>query len=154
MEKVFHLDSTANNSYYLGMAHHGIEQYDTALQYFRLTQELMEPTPTIVASVYKYIAGSLYFSGKYQEALDNYFLAYKFDPSEYTVLYNIGSVYDHYLNQKKKALDYYEKFLDKSGFEFSEEEMIAKDYVSISLVAYQRVQKIREDLHFEGELNK
>lgn len=154
MDKVFQADSTSNNCYYLGMAHHGIEQYDTALQYFRLTQELMEPTPTVVASVYKYIAGSLYFLGKYQKALDNYLLAYKFDPSEYTVLYNIGSVYDHYLNQKKKALGYYEKFLAKSGFEFSEEGMIAQDHVSISLVAYQRVQKIREDLHFEGELNK
>ena len=154
LEKVFQEDSTANSCYYLGMAHYGLENFDSAYNYFVLTQKLMEPVPTIKASVHKYMAGSLTNLENYPEALKNYQLAYKLDPSDYVVLYNIASVYDHYLDEKKKALEYYEKFLAKSGFEPTEESMIANNYVSISLVAYQRANKIREDLHFEGELNK
>ena len=91
---------------------------------------------------------------KYREALENYKLAYSFDPSEYTVLYSTASIYDHYINDKKMALKYYQQFLERCDFEPSAENMEDKKYVSISKVAYMRVLKIREDLHFEGELDK
>ena len=159
LEKVFQADSTSNNCYYLGMAHNGVgfyeqEQYDTAYHYFRLTLELMKPNPNTKASVYRYLGGILTNLKRYKEALENYKLAYPLDPSVYTVLFNTASIYDHYIKNKKKALKYYQQFLDRAGFEPSEENMEDKRFVSISKVAYMRVLKIREDLHFAGELDE
>ena len=159
LEKVFQADSTSSNCYYLAMAHNGTgyyepEQFDTAYYYFQLTLKLMEPNPYTKASVHRYLGGTLVSLKKYQEALDNYKLAYNLDPSEYTVLYSTGSVYDHFLKDKKMAIKYYQQFLDRAGFEPTKENMEDKRYVSITKVAYNRVLKIREELHFAGELEE
>ena len=159
LEKVFQADSTSNNCYYLAMAHNGTgyyepEQFDTAYHYFQLTLELMKPNPYTKSSVYRYLGGILTRLKRYMEALENYKLAYGFDPSEYTVLFSIGNVYDHFIKDKKNALKYYQQFLDRAGFDPSEENIKDKKYVSITKVTYKRVLKIREELHFEGELEE
>ena len=154
MEKVFNADSTANNCYYLGMAHYGLAHYDTAYNYFLLTQQLMVPDSSVKASLYKYIAGSLYNMQNYNEALENYLEAYNFEPAEYSVLFNIATIYDFYIPHRKKALKYYEQFLEKSDFEPVDEPIIDKNRVSVSQIAYSRILKIREDMHFEGILEK
>jgi tetratricopeptide (TPR) repeat protein len=157
--KVFQADSSSNNSYYLGMAYSdmaqfGIPQYDSAYFYFSLTLNLMEPNPYTKASVYRYLGGSLASLGRYKEAMENYKLAYRFDPSDYVVLYSIGSLYDHSLKDKKTAIKYYQQFLDRAGYDPDEEKKVDKKYVSVTKVAYMRIVKLREELHFAGELEK
>lgn len=159
LDKVFQADSTSNNCYYLAMAHNSTgyyepEQFDTAYHYFQLTLELMKPNPYTKSSVYRYLGGILTRLKRYMEAIENYKLAYGFDPSEYTVLFSIGNVYDHFIKDKKNALNYYQQFLDRAGFEPSEENIKDKKYVSITKVAYLSILKIREELHFEGELEE
>lgn len=159
LNKVFQADSSSNNSYYLGiaysdMAQFGITQYDSAYFYFSLTLKLMEPNPYTKASVYRYLAASQVNLGKYKEALKDYKLAYRFDPSEYVVLYSIGSLYDHSLKDKKMAIKYYQQFLDRAGYNPDEEKSVDKKYVSITKVAYMQITRLREELHFEGELER
>ncbi len=157
--KVFQADSSSNNCYYLGMAYSdmayfGEPQDDSAYFYFSLTLELMEPNHYTKASVYRYLAASLVNLRKYNEALKNYKLAYQFDPSEYVVLYSIGSLYEYSLKDKKKAIKYYQQFLDRAGYNPDEEKKTDKRYVSVTKVAYNRIIKLREELHFEGELER
>lgn len=86
----------------------------------------------------------------YYSAIDNYKLAFSADETNTHALYQIGVTYDNYLNEKIKALAFYNEYsktlspyLQESDEQFATRIAFIKD----------RIQKIREDLHFDDELD-
>lgn len=51
-------------------------------------------------------------AGNYEEARKQYENALKLDPGSLQVHYRLGSLYQKHLNNKRKAIEHYEKFLD------------------------------------------
>ncbi len=154
LEEVFRADTThANNCYHLSIAYYETSDFKTANKYFLLTLELLKPSPQFLASNYRYIGGCQYNMKKWNEALSNYILSYQFDPEEYAVLFNIASLYDYKLNDKKKALKYYQNYLTACGYPEGDGKN-PPGIIYAPELAHSRVVKIREDLHFEGELEK
>ena len=89
---------------------------------------------------------------RFKEALNAYQEALEYDPHDNTIYYKIGQMYDRNLNQKKTAIEYYEKYLsegktDQYLFDASEGSSTELKEHVIS-----RIAELREDLFFENQL--
>ncbi|KKK88742.1 hypothetical protein LCGC14_2740070, partial [marine sediment metagenome] len=63
-----------------------------------------------------------------------------------------GQVYDHNLNQKKVAIEYYEKYLDKGPTGQQLFNTAEGKSSSLEQQVKERIDKLKEDLFFENQL--
>ncbi len=89
----------------------------------------------------------------WDKSLNYYFTSFRLDPEDYTVLFNIGTLYDYKILNKKKALKYYQDYLKACGFPNNNGKN-PPGVIYGQELAKSRIKKIREDLHFEGKLKK
>ena len=152
--EVFRADTThPNNCYNVGIAYHELPDYKVAIDYLSKTQELLKPNPYLAASIFRYMARCYYNLDDWDKSLNYYFSSFRLDPEDYTVLFNIGTLYDYKILNKKKALKYYQDYLKACGFP-NEKGKNPPGVIYGQELANSRIKKIREDLHFEGKLKK
>ena len=109
--EVFRADTThPNNCYNVGIAYHELPDFNLAIDYFFETQELLQPNPYMVASIFRYMARCYYNLEDWDKSVNYYLSSFRIDPEDYTVLFNIGSLYDYKIQDRKKALGLYDKF--------------------------------------------
>ena len=155
LHTVFRSDTTiAQHCYYIASAHFGLLNYDSAKVYYDRTIQILKPPPKLEATIYRDLGRTLSFLGDYNEALQYYRSSFSLDPDAHDALFYMGSLYDYRLDNKKQAMEYYQQYLDKSGFDPDSINEDSDGKITLSKVAYQRIIQIREDLHFEGTLKK
>ncbi len=152
----YKLDSTDSEiCFYLGKAYLNSRTPYKGLYYFNKVESLLQPDTIILAAIY-IEKQSIYSSlDMYKEALRCYETAYKYNPKPEYIFY-IATYYYERLNDNKKALENYEKFLhllppkSESENNFRGEQII----LSIKNIAEKNIEKIKEELFFNGELNE
>jgi tetratricopeptide (TPR) repeat protein len=141
-------------TYYLGKAYINSPSPKAGLYYFNKVDSLLQPDPKVLSSLY-FDKQAIYSAlGNYQEALKCYEMAYKFDPKpEY--LYYIASLYQYYMNNKKKAIEYYEKFLSQLPPKPKSENIYHEKQIIISLqkAAEDNIVILKEELFFKAGIN-
>ncbi len=60
------------------------------------------------------LAIDAYNDGKYERAIQHFEKALLFDPKEAEIYLNLGAIYDDYVQNKEKAVFYYNKFIELS----------------------------------------
>jgi len=102
--------SDYETSSYLGQAYFKIKDNKNNIRYYTRTIRLISPVENTARYTYLLLAESLKADGQYQRAIDNYLKVQRFsiDPNIYMIVANI---YDEQLNDKEKALQYYDLFL-------------------------------------------
>ena len=97
---------------------------------------------------------SIYHSlQEYEKALNCYEIAYRLNPSSEYIFY-MASIHQNYLNNNKKALELYERFLSeletgvKSDSQMNQQSLLLKTFAESS------ISKIREELFFEEGLEE
>lgn len=94
--------------YYLGISNFMMENDADAQKFLK---KAIEKAPEFVKA-YDYLAGSYYYSGEFNLAIDNYNKCIELD-SEYSKAYKmLGHVYDDAFGDLNTALTYYEKFYE------------------------------------------
>jgi len=155
LEQVFMADQAdEENSYFLSQAYSGIGNHEKAIEYLNITLRLINPSPVFSSMIHREIARNFFIQERWEEAIKYYQSSFKFDPLQFQSLYSIAVIYDYNLNNKKKAIEYYQFFLDGIEYDPDLEVEHPEGTVSIAKVVSQRIRKLREDLHFEGELKK
>jgi tetratricopeptide (TPR) repeat protein len=140
-------------NYFLGNAFLNSQNPEIGLFYLDRADSLLQPNPIVLSTIY-YDKKSIYSTiGNYNEALRCYEKAYNYHPKPEYVFY-IASLYQHELDNKKKALEYYERFIGllppkpASEHKFDEKQIV----ISLRKAAETNINQLKEELFFEGEL--
>ncbi len=142
-EIAFHLGVSLGRSLYK----------EEAIPMLEYSYRLIQPDSGLVSDIYKELAYNHYFFGNYDKVLDYYQQAYTYTPDQAKILFEIAYTWDYALNNKKKALEAYQQFLDAIAYVHREEEENTENPGTISMgsMAWGRIKKLKEELHFEGE---
>jgi tetratricopeptide (TPR) repeat protein len=150
--EAFRLDSLdAETAFYLGNACRWSKFEEEAVNYFKKSIELRQPDPDKLKDVYLQLAELLKVLHRFDEVFEAYGMALECDPADNTIYFKIGQVYDRNLNQKKNAIEYYEKYL--SGGSTDQQLFNAEESTSVALDRHvrERINRLKEDLFFEKQ---
>lgn len=142
-------------NFFLGKAYLNSPTPETGLYYLDRVDSLLQPDPKIISALY-YEKQSIFSAiGNYKEALKSYEICYKYDAKPEYIFY-MASLYQHRLNNKKKALEYYQQFLAQLPPKPESEPKNENNQVVISLrkVAETNIVALKEKLFFEEDPNK
>lgn len=150
----FKLDSNDYETcFFMGKGYLNSPTPEKGIYFYNRVDSLLQADPLIISTLYAE-KQSIYSSiNKYEEALNCYMLAYKYNPKpEY--LFFIASMYQNNLDDKKNAYKYYNLFLEKLPPKPESEHIYDEKQITISLrkVAENNIIKLKEELFFEGEL--
>jgi tetratricopeptide (TPR) repeat protein len=142
----------AETAYFLGSSCRWSRYEEQGIYYFNKAIELQLPNPKEIKKVYIQLAELYKVLHRFDEALACYQQAVEYDPSDNTIYYKIGQMYDRNLNQKKIAIEYYEKYL--AGDITDHQLFDAEEGKSQTLRPYveHRINELKEDLFFENQL--
>lgn len=154
LSMAFQLDSMDHEiCFFLARAYLNSTSPEKGLYYLNRADSLLKPNPEVLSSLALERVSIYSTLELYDEALYNYLLAYKYNPKpEY--LFYIGSLYQFRFDEKEKAIEYYTNFLkdlppqDSSGT-FSRKE---QGTITLKKVASDNIEKLREELFFNGDL--
>lgn len=143
-------------NYYLGKAFLNSPNPEKGLFYFNRVDSLLQPDPKILSSLY-YDKQSIYsVLGKYTESVNCYELAYQYHPKPEYIFY-IAALYQHKLDNKKKAVESYEFFLTLLGPPSQSDSINTSENqttVSLGQIARRNITTLKEELFFSGDPNK
>jgi len=145
LTKAFETDSTdVKVVFYLGMAETYFLNVDKGLELFDLSLQLLEPDSAILSIIHKERACIFKDRENHKLALENFLIAYKFNPKKKFYLFLIAEQYDA-LDKKKEALKYYQQVFD------SIDEKKGLDLLSASIRDFSksRIDELTEDLFME-----
>lgn len=136
----------------LGKTYLELNQPDSASIFLQFSLDLLLPESSTLYSLYNDLALSFKRKQEYQKAIQVNEKIYEIEFNEYGKYYysnqaniNIARIYEQNLNNKKKAIEYYMKIIDnKSKYNHPNQIKYAQD----------RVKKLKEELFFEGEIDK
>ena len=135
---------------YLGYIHADMNQLDSSNYYFNEALKLIKPDSETIFSLKESIAKNYYTKGDFVKAIniynemlgmhltDVYWITYR----KNKVIIEIASIYQDKLDNKLKAIEYYEKVVEP-------EITINKNYYEY---AQSQISKLKEELFFEGKL--
>jgi tetratricopeptide (TPR) repeat protein len=151
--RAFRLDSTdAETAFFLGNACRWSKLEEDGVRYFLKAIELRQPDPGKLKDIFIQLAELYKVLHRFDEAFDAYDMALAYDPADNTLYFKIAQVYDRNLNQKKTAIEYYEKYL--SGGNTDQQLFNAEEGTSSALEQHvrERINQLKEDLFFENPL--
>ena len=156
LEFVVKDDTTnAENYYYLAVALNGDYQYKRSQFCFNKSLELLKPDPMLLSDIYLKMADNSRNLEQFNQALKEYDLAVKFNPTNLEAIFKKASTYDYLLKDKEMALKYYQIFMNKVETSMKNaRESTKKINISYYSTAGRRIEKLREELHFEGKLKE
>ncbi|MGM0503920.1 MAG: tetratricopeptide repeat protein [Bacteroidota bacterium] len=135
---------------HLGKIYTHNNKLDTANIYFSEALELLKPDNNLIFSVKENMGKNFYSKGEYAKAINQFDQIIKLELKEgywetyrkNKVIIDIASIYHEKLEDKMKAIEYYEKVIKP-------EVMVNKNYYDY---AQTQIKKLKEELFFEGAL--
>ena len=139
--------------YFIAQALNATTYPDSALYYLDRADSLLLPSPGVLEVLLIERASAYFMLEDWDYALNTYRELYKVHAKP-QYLFSCASICQHHLSDKKKALEYYTRFLDAlpeeehaAGFRPEEQHT-----VSLKRVAQENVERLKEELFFEGKL--
>jgi tetratricopeptide (TPR) repeat protein len=86
---------------------------------------------------------------RFDEAFEAYDMALEYVPDDLTIYFTIAQTYDRNLNQKKTAIEYYEKFLSAINKDQQLLEENITPVTALEMQARTRINRLKEELFFE-----
>ena len=143
LNKSTKLDSTQSlTELYLGMTYKELGKNEEATEHLQKAVTLIYPAFT--SAIYTNLAIVYNRSEKYADAIRSFKSAKEFDKDNPNYLYYLASTYDQYYYDKKVPLIYYQMYVS------------SKDSLEPSLKKYalNRIEELRESVHFQNGSNK
>lgn len=145
LEQAALLDTTEiENYYYYATALSKALYKKESIDVFEKLLKTIQPSPDLVVDIYSGLAENHTYLNKHDDAITYELLLVELDDNPIWTL-RVASYYEYKKKNYQKAISYYQRFIDEMG-EGSE-----NPYVK---VAKNRITNMREDLFFEGKLDK
>ncbi|MCQ0110267.1 tetratricopeptide repeat protein [Zhouia amylolytica] len=135
------IDNANSDAYFnIGNIYRKEKQADSAIVYFK---EAITVKRVDLSREYSAIASSYRTKRDYKKALDYYWLTYEQNPDDYITYYNICFVSDHYYQDPKTKIKYYQNYLDKFG-----NHRFGKRY---RVHAEKRISELKAEIHLAAD---
>lgn len=113
LEMAFKRDSTnAELCYMTGMACSYSVYKKQGVEYLTKSIDLLTPSPLLLSRIYTELGKANTGYYKYNEALNAYLKAYELNTTDTLLVFTIASHYDTCIKNQRKALEYYQKFME------------------------------------------
>jgi tetratricopeptide (TPR) repeat protein len=109
--KAYKSDSTDYETCsYLGQCYFKTKDMNNSVYYYKKALSILTPVYTQLGLTYELCAESQKGNGNYKDAIESYLKAYSInnDPNLNMI---VGNLYDEKLNDREKAISYYQKFI-------------------------------------------
>lgn len=114
LENFIQKDTTDYLAYYvLGRCYKKINKPNKSIKYLNKSLEIYQLNPESLIMIYKGLASSYEDLANFSKAIEYYSLIKEEDETNIYGEYKIAMIYDHELNNKTKALDYYNSLMTK-----------------------------------------
>ena len=148
--EAFRIDSLDFETvFFLGNACRSSKLEEEAVGFYEKSIELQMPDSGNVKDVYNQMAELFKVLHRFDEAFEAYDKVMEYDPADITVYYKIAQTYDRNLNQKKIAIEYYEKFLALQKTDQGILKEVKVPPRALVLHARERINRLKEELFFE-----
>jgi len=139
--------------FFLGRAFLNSTMPDSGLYYLAAADTLLVPDPEVLAVIHTEKASIYSTLEQYEKVLQEYRLAYADTPKP-AYLFYMASNYQYRMEDKQKALEFYERFLEELPPVDTDGRQTLRKQTSISMkkVAQDAVRDLKEELFFEGKL--
>jgi len=155
LEMAFKRDSTnAELCYMTGMACAYSVYKKQAVEYLSKSIDLLTPSPLLLSGIYTEMGKAYTGDYQYKNALNAYLKALELNPNDTILVFTIASHYDSWINDPKKALDYYQKFMDTSPEQKNKAlPKLIKDGLVVSYYEFveRRIKEIKKDSFWTKE---
>jgi tetratricopeptide (TPR) repeat protein len=98
-------------SSFLGQCYYKIKDMKNSIYYYKKVQNILRPIYSQVGLTHYLCADSQRDNGSYKDAIDSYLRAYAIN-SDPNINMIIANIYDEKLNNKERAITYYQRFLN------------------------------------------
>jgi tetratricopeptide (TPR) repeat protein len=148
--EAFKVDSLDfETAFFLGNACRSSNFEEDAVGYYKKSIELQQPDSGNVKDVYIQMAELFKVLHRFDEAFEAYDKALEYKPADITIYFTIAQTYDRNLNQKKTAIEYYEKFLHEGRTDPRLSKENELPVTALEETARRRINRLKEDLFFE-----
>ena len=96
---------------YLGQSYNRIKDFEKSVYFYKKVIKILLPVNTQLGFSYRLCADVQSNSGQYRDAIASYLKSVEITPSP-TIYMMIANIYDEKLSDKKKAIVYYQRFLN------------------------------------------
>jgi len=96
---------------FLGQSYYKIRNMDSSIYYYNKVQKILRPIYSQVGLTHYLIADTQKEKGSYRDAIESYNKAYAIN-SDPNINMVIANIYDEKLNNKERAITYYQRFLN------------------------------------------
>ncbi|MBS1272138.1 MAG: hypothetical protein MAGBODY4_01277 [Candidatus Marinimicrobia bacterium] len=97
---------------------------EEAISIFEKAEELSYPV--YLGQLYTQMATAYQEAGEYEKSVGAYIQAMEYSPNDRNILFHIATIYDDELNKPKKALEYYQRYLNHASATIAENERYAE----------------------------
>ncbi|MBN1927418.1 MAG: tetratricopeptide repeat protein [Prolixibacteraceae bacterium] len=125
--------------FYAGLSYKKMGDTDNTLRCLERAATVVIPMYT--ADVYHHLGRAYASKRMFEKAIDTYKKVQEYDPKNYQVLFDIGVTYEEWNLNRTEALVYYQEFVNACTNQRSADLKYAQN----------RIEKIKEELFFEGE---
>ncbi len=137
-------------AYYLGLTYENMHKHDTAARWLEKALVLYHPPAKLMAAIYRELANNYYLTENWTKAFDSYREALSLDPENDEVLFRMAEICDYHTNEKQKAIYYYRRVVDRSKINPATWDAEKTTTIPLDVTAWQRINAIKEEMHFEG----
>lgn len=125
--------------FYAGLSYKKTGDADNALRC--LERAAIVAIPMYTADIFHHLGRAYASKRMFEEAINTYLKVREYDPENYQVLFDIGVTYEEWNLNRTMALAYYKQFVKECTNQRSSDLNYAQ----------KRIEKIKEELFFEGE---
>jgi len=144
---------------YLALSLSNSGRQKEAITYFNFAIQMLLPDSSLLSGLYAETGRAAYDINSYDIALKSYNDALKYNPNEIDLVFELARLYDT-KKEYQSAFSYYERYLrhqDKIIKEIAESRNLDPSKINLGgryEFAKDRIEKIREELFFQGEIKR
>lgn len=156
LEKAIELDEKdIELHYFLGFAYSYDYRKNEGREYLLKTMEMMQPDKQDMVDILKQLSEIEFYYGNIEGLEHHLAEMMRISPETKYPYYKLGRLYDYHYDDPKKALEYYQMYLELNNYTAEEAEAdnpLESGFMTATYYTYKRVQEIKKVLHFKDEL--
>ena len=139
----------AETTFFLGLSYRWSQEEELGVEYLNKTLELLKPDPRQMSRIYIELAGVYQVLHQFDMTIESYTKALGYTDSKDLIYFRLGQVYEENLDNKKMAIEYYQKYLDNKTADHQLYDSSSQTMEPLLYQVQSRINRLREELFFE-----
>jgi len=139
----------AETTFFLALSYRWSKEEEKGVIYLNKTLTLLQPNPRQMSRIYIELAGVYQVLHQFDMTIESYMKALEYTDNKDLIYFRLGQVYDENLDNKKIAIEYYQKYLDNKTADHQLYDPSSQTLEPLLDQVQSRINRLREELFFE-----